>query len=99
MSNRVEAIYEGGVLHPLEPLPFAEHEHVAITVDSLTASLTVPASQRDETDADVDYAFMARCQQEVARMGYSRTLEETRRLLSHVPGSFADLIIEERGDR
>lgn len=99
MSNRVEAIYEGGVLHPLEPLPFAEHERVAITVDSLAASLSAPASQPDEPDADVDYAFTARCRQDVARMGYSRTLEETRRLLSHVPGSFADLIIEERGDR
>jgi predicted DNA-binding antitoxin AbrB/MazE fold protein len=30
----VSAVYEQGVLRPLQPLPFQEHEQVRITVDS-----------------------------------------------------------------
>ena len=32
MSLTVEAIYEDGVLKPMQPLPFKEHEKVQITV-------------------------------------------------------------------
>lgn len=35
MSTAVEAIYEGGVLRPLAPLPFAEHARVRVSVESL----------------------------------------------------------------
>ena len=35
MNTAVEAIYEGGILRPLEPLPFAEHERVRVSVESL----------------------------------------------------------------
>ena len=31
----VEAIYEGGVLKPMQPLPLQEHETVQLTVQSL----------------------------------------------------------------
>ena len=34
MSTAVEAIYEGGILRPLAPLPFAEHERVRVSVES-----------------------------------------------------------------
>jgi len=34
--TRVEAIYENGVLRPLEPLELQEHEHVTLTVDRPT---------------------------------------------------------------
>ena len=34
MSITVEAIYEDGVLKPVQPLPLAEHEKVQVTVDS-----------------------------------------------------------------
>ena len=34
MTVSVEAIYENGVLRPLEPLPFVDNERVWITVDS-----------------------------------------------------------------
>ncbi|MFL5339841.1 MAG: antitoxin family protein [Gemmataceae bacterium] len=33
MSITVEAIYEGGVLKPVQPLPLSEHERVRITVE------------------------------------------------------------------
>ena len=35
MSTDVEAIYEGGVLRPLSPLPFQEHARVLVSVESL----------------------------------------------------------------
>jgi len=38
MTLTVEAIYENGVLKPLQPLPFKEHERVTLTVQS-TVSL------------------------------------------------------------
>ncbi len=34
MSLVFEAIYEGGVLKPLEPLPLAENERVRVTITS-----------------------------------------------------------------
>ncbi len=32
MTITVEAVYEGGVLRPAEPLPLQEHEKVTLTV-------------------------------------------------------------------
>jgi predicted DNA-binding antitoxin AbrB/MazE fold protein len=34
MSITVEAIYEGGVLKPKEPLPLDEREHVRVTIET-----------------------------------------------------------------
>ncbi len=36
MTAAVEAIYEGGLLRPLQPLPLAEHTRVRISVETLT---------------------------------------------------------------
>ncbi len=35
MQKSFEAIYEGGVLRPLEALPFADHQHFQVTVSEL----------------------------------------------------------------
>lgn len=35
MSQKVEAIYEDGVLKPLQPLALAEHQRVSVTIDEL----------------------------------------------------------------
>ncbi len=32
MDDQVEVVYEGGVLRPLEQLPFAESEHLMVTI-------------------------------------------------------------------
>jgi predicted DNA-binding antitoxin AbrB/MazE fold protein len=37
MSISVEAVYEDGVLRPVEPLPLKEHEKVRITVEENSA--------------------------------------------------------------
>ena len=36
MTITVEALYEDGVLKPVEPLPFKEHERVRVTVQETT---------------------------------------------------------------
>ena len=38
MTKQVEVVYEGGVLRPLEPLPFAEQQHLIVTVTDQTPS-------------------------------------------------------------
>jgi predicted DNA-binding antitoxin AbrB/MazE fold protein len=39
MAITVEAVYEGGVLKPAEPLPWKEGERVSIAVSSLDSPL------------------------------------------------------------
>lgn len=33
MTIKINAIYEGGVLKPMQPLPFAEHQQVQVVVE------------------------------------------------------------------
>lgn len=88
MAARVEAIYEGGALHPVEPLALAEHERVTITI-----------APHDDFYDLIDHKFMAQCRAEVAKMDRIPTLEETQELLRDVRGSFADEIVRARGYR
>ena len=37
MPTSFEAVYEGGVLRPTQPLPFNEHEVLRLTVESQTS--------------------------------------------------------------
>ena len=39
MTAAVEAIYEGGLLRPLQPLALPEHAHVRISVETIDADL------------------------------------------------------------
>ena len=85
MSTRVEAIYENGILRPVAPLPFAEHEHVTITIDPL--------------DDDIDHQYIAECRARVAGLDHVPTIFEIQERWKDVPGSFSDAILEARGDR
>jgi hypothetical protein len=38
MTKQLEVIYEGGVLRPLQPLPFAERQRLTVTVSGETAA-------------------------------------------------------------
>jgi len=87
MATRIEAIYENGVLRPVTPLALAEHERVTLTIES------------DDDDEDLDHAFIAECKAKTAARGRVPTFEEMQDRLRHVPGSFAELIIQERGER
>jgi predicted DNA-binding antitoxin AbrB/MazE fold protein len=48
MTKQLEVVYESGVLRPLEPLPFAEQQHLVVTVtDELCPTPTFNARRRE----------------------------------------------------
>ena len=90
MPLRVEAVYENGVLRPLQPLDLREHEHVVVSVLESTHSAL-------ESELAVEY--IERIKRELQDEGPAPGLEEVRRRLAKIPGSMATEIIAERGDR
>jgi predicted DNA-binding antitoxin AbrB/MazE fold protein len=83
MFTEIEAIYENGVLRPLEPLALTENEHVKVTV--------ARATDEDWLDAD----FMNAC---AADADPSITLEQVRGSLSKIRGSMDEAIQTDRGE-
>jgi predicted DNA-binding antitoxin AbrB/MazE fold protein len=84
MVMTLSAVYEDGVLRPLEPLPLAEHQQVKVTVSDVSV---------DPADAWIDHEYIASID---AIAESEPTLEEVRRGLSKVPGSLSDDIRAER---
>ena len=86
MQKTFEAVYENGILRPLEALELANSEHVQVTISSLPepagdlAAYFEPgeweASKRDDI-----------------------TLDEVRRALSSIRGSLSDTVIASRDER
>jgi len=82
---RVEAIFEDGVLRPLGDVPLYEGERVSLTIEP--------------HDDDLDHAYFAQCQAEVAKSAKpALTPEECQELLKDDKSCWADLIIQERGE-
>ena len=90
MTKQVEAVYENGMLRPLEPLPLAEHQHVKITVSEIAD---------DPLASMIDYDFLERARKEVAVAKHIPTLEEVQRITANDTTSWAEAIIAEREDR
>lgn len=84
MIHQLEAIWQGGVLRPLQPLDLQENQKVSLTVQAAA----------DEELLDIDY--IRYCE---VNADYSLTLEEVRKALASIPGSMTDDFIEEREDR
>jgi len=87
MSLRVEAVYENGVLRPLQPLDLSEHEHVIVNVLK---------SEAETSQLDVEY--IERIREECRRSGPAPSLQEVRARLAKIPGSMAADIIADRGN-
>ena len=87
MTIRVEAIYENGILRPLERLALYNDERVTLIIEPF--------------DDNLDHEYLAQVRAEVAKRGNPPppTIEEMQERLKDVPGSFADLIVEQRGHR
>lgn len=86
MSQTVEAIYDGGVLRPLEKLSLRPQQRVVLRID-------------EAPDAAVemeDKAFMAYC---VSEGDPTVTLEEVRHALAVIPGSLTEACSAERDER
>lgn len=56
MAIHLEAVYEQGVLRPLEPLALVEHQQVHITVDERKRPLSWQSAQQpDDSRAELDW--------------------------------------------
>ena len=86
MTKTLQAVYENGVLHPLEPLLLKEHQRVMVTVS-------------DPAERWLDHEYMERVRKDVAAMGPAPSLEEVRQALSKIPGRLSDDIRAEREGR
>lgn len=86
MIRSVPAIYENGVLRPLEPLPLKEHQRVTVTVS-------------DPADRWLDQEYMEKVKKDVAASGPAPSLEQIRQVLSKIPGKLSDDIRVERESR
>ena len=85
MGKQINAIYENGVLRPLETVDLEEHQQYSIDV------------VRTEGDEPVlDEEFIESCAPED---GQEVTIEEVRQALSGIPGSLSDDIRAERDRR
>jgi predicted DNA-binding antitoxin AbrB/MazE fold protein len=85
---QVEAVYENGVLRPLQPLDLKEHERVMVSVSEALPARSALAVE-----------YIERMKRQVAAEGPAPGIEEVQRRLAKIPGSMAELIIAERGDR
>lgn len=87
MTREIEAVYEKGMLRPLEPLLLAEHQHVKVTVSEIPG---------DPLASMMDRSFLEEAHREVAAAGCVPTHEEVRRMTARDSSSWSDAIIAER---
>jgi predicted DNA-binding antitoxin AbrB/MazE fold protein len=87
MVRKVEAVYEHGMLRPLEPLALTESQRVKLTISDVPGA----RSQRDLNVVD-------RARAELAKVARVPTIEEVRAALASIPGSLSQDVIADRGD-
>jgi predicted DNA-binding antitoxin AbrB/MazE fold protein len=81
MTQRVDAIYEDGLLRPLRPLDLPDGERVSVTVESAVG------------DKWLDHDVMEWARQEGDP---TISLDDVRHRLAGIHGSLSDLVIAER---
>ena len=89
MPLQVDAIYENGVLRPLQPLNLMEHERVLVSVVQTAAS--------GRSSLALEYIERIKREQQDAEPAPGH--EELRRRLAKIPGSMAAEIVADRGER
>ena len=87
MIQNVDAVYEHGVLRPLEPLTLSESQRVKLIIADVSSVGSQP-----------DLNLLERARAEVATMRTVPTIDEVRAALASIPGSLAPDVITERGD-
>ena len=83
MRQEFDAVYENGLLRPLVPLNIPNHERVSLTVESTSGNDWLDHDALQLAEAEGDPTI---------------SLEEVRRRLATIPGSFAESVIAERGE-
>jgi predicted DNA-binding antitoxin AbrB/MazE fold protein len=84
MTKNLQAIYEKGILRPLEPLNLPERQLVTVVITEET----------EEPWLDLEY--LAEC---AADNHDDVSLEDVRRALAKIPGSLTADFVAEREDR
>ena len=88
MQKTFEAVYENGLLRPLESLRLAEHQRVSLTIDQVVAPLA--------DDDLLDHELL--CSLEGEQFPQV-TLEQVRAALAKLPGSMTTDFVAEREER
>jgi predicted DNA-binding antitoxin AbrB/MazE fold protein len=92
MTKVFQAVFESGVLRPLEPLPLRERDVVTLIVADADGGAAVDYRPEDEI---IDHDALAVAERE----GNAEiSLEQLHELLKSIPGSMSDTVIEERGE-
>ena len=86
MEKTVQAVYEDGVLRPLEPILLEEKQEVTVTIS-------------DQGTIPHDHPLLASSDEWASAAGYQVSLDEVRRALATIRGSLSEAVIEERRDR
>ena len=86
MEKTVQAVYEDGVLRPLEPIPLEERQEVTVTIS-------------DQGYIPRDHPLLASPEEWAEAAADEISLDEVRRALSTIRGSLSEAVIEERRDR
>ena len=92
MTYRVEAIFEGGVFRPTDPLDLPDGQRVSLKVNTKPAGIDDLDDVQDMLDTD----FAQSCS---ANAESAPSLAEIRGILSAFSGTLADRISEERDER
>jgi len=86
MEKTVQAVYEGGILRPLEPIALEERQEVTVTIS-------------DEASIPRDHPLLASSEEWADAAGDDISLDEVRRALATIRGSLSEVVINERRDR
>ncbi|MGA2713113.1 MAG: antitoxin family protein [Bryobacteraceae bacterium] len=86
MEKTVQAVYENGVLRPLEPLPLGERQQVTVTIS-------------DAVDLSPNHPLLVSSEEWLDSAQDDIGLDEVRRALSTIHGSLSEAVIEERRER
>jgi len=86
MEKTFEAVYEDGVLRPLETLPISNLQHVLVTISD------APATAADVAGYFTPEEWEAAKHDDIG-------LDEARQALASIPGSLADAVIASREER
>jgi predicted DNA-binding antitoxin AbrB/MazE fold protein len=85
MTRQVEAVYEHGVLRPLEPLMLGESQRVKLTISDVSTG-----------SYSRDLELIEKAKAEVAAMTHVPSIEEVQQIMSKIPGSLAEDFAAER---
>ena len=86
MQKAFEAVYENGVLRPLERLPLTHLQHVLVTISDLPAVAADVAGYFEPAEWEAAHHDQI-------------SLAEVRRALSSISGSLSDAVIVSREER